>query len=62
MSPYGTLDHLSLEQTLLVSGVVMVIITSFGYAAIVLTLRTYLKNHINNALRLTIAIGEAPFL
>ncbi|ACJ17896.1 amino acid permease [Coxiella burnetii] len=57
ISPHIDVGKLSGGRLALLSGAVMVIITSFGYATIVPTLRSYLKSQVN-ALRLTIAIGS----
>ena len=57
VSPHIQLMKLESGHLLLLSGAVMVIITSFGYATIIPTLRGYFKGNVN-ALRLTIAIGS----
>ena len=55
--PHIDLGKLSDGHLALLSSAVMAIITSFGYATIVSTLRSYLKSQVN-VLRLTIAIGS----
>lgn len=57
ISPHISLMKLEDGHLLLLSGAVMVVITSFGYATIVPTLRSYFKSNVS-ALRLTIAIGS----
>lgn len=57
ITPHINVSTLQGGQVLLLSGAVMVVITSFGYATIVPTLRSYFKSNVN-ALRLTIAIGS----
>lgn len=57
VSPHIKAINLHSGHILLLSGAVMVIITSFGYATIIPTLRGYFKSNLK-ALRLTIAIGS----
>ena len=57
ISPHIEMSKLSGGHIFLLSGAVMIIITSFGYATIVPTLRNYLNSQVNK-LRLTIVIGS----
>ena len=57
ISPHIKVSNLESGRVMLLSGAVMVVITSFGYATIIPTLRSYFKSNVN-ALRLTIAIGS----
>ncbi len=57
ITPHINVMKLEGGHVLLLSGAVMVVITSFGYATIVPTLRTYFKSNVS-ALRFTIAVGS----
>lgn len=57
LAPYTHFSYLAGGHFRLLSGAVLVVITSFGYATIIPTLRTYFNSNVN-ALRLTIAIGS----
>jgi tyrosine-specific transport protein len=57
VAPHVKLINLGFGKYHLLAAAVMVVITSFGYATIIPTLRTYLNSNVK-ALRLTIAIGS----
>ena len=56
--PHIDLPHLEGGKFTLLTGAIMVIITSFGYATVIPSLRAYFKSDIKS-LRLTIAIGSS---
>ena len=57
-APHINLPKLAGGQARLLSGAMMVVVTSFGYATIIPSLRTYFNSHVN-ALRLAIGVGSA---
>ncbi len=60
--PHTDVNKLYQGQTRLLSGALMVVVTSFGYATIIPSLRTYFNSNVK-ALRLAIAIGSlAPLI
>lgn len=56
--PHVQLPRLSQGELPLLSGALMVVVTSFGYATIIPSLRSYFNSNVK-ALRLSIAIGSA---
>lgn len=56
--PHIDMPKLLAGQTALLSGALMVVVTSFGYATIIPSLRTYFNSNVQ-ALRLAIGIGSA---
>jgi len=61
VSPHVDLSRLYQGQPRLLSGALMVVVTAFGYATIIPSLRTYFNSQVN-ALRWMIAIGSATTL
>lgn len=56
--PHAQLPKLEAGQTRLLAGAVMVVITSFGYATVIPSLRTYFNSNVK-ALRLAVGVGSA---